>query len=245
MSENGFSPPLTTNLPPINLLANQLPNLNNNNNNKNNENIFNKNNNSNILENNKNYLNKFCNCKINNYNKRCKYRKRINNDLKELKDFLLNFIVELEKQKCTFQIIKDDINNYINNPILEEEEDDDDEENEKGIFNNYKLLLLELENEDLQEKLSIFKPIFDFIYQQILEVSQSCNDLKFNILLIEYQSFPKNKTSTLIDNLFLFPFSLFFYKINNFLKFIKNRLSFYFNSLKYNLPNIRIKINFK
>ncbi|KAM9966256.1 hypothetical protein ACTFIR_006455 [Dictyostelium discoideum] len=49
MSENGFSPPLTTNLPPINLLANQLPNLNNNNNNKNNENIFNKNNNSNIL----------------------------------------------------------------------------------------------------------------------------------------------------------------------------------------------------
>ncbi|EAL69804.1 hypothetical protein DDB_G0275047 [Dictyostelium discoideum AX4] len=234
MSENGFSPPLTTSLPPINLLANQLPNLNNNNNNNNitNENIFNK-----------NYLNKCCNCKINNYNKRCKYRKRINNDLKELKDFLLNFIVELEKQKCTFQIIKDDINNYINDPILEEEEEEEegDEENEKGIF-NYKLILLELENEDLPEKLSIFKPIFDFIYQQIFEVSQSCNDLKLNIQLIEYQSFPKNKTSTLIDNLFLFPFSLFFYKINNFLKFIKNRLSFYFNSLlKNNLPNIRRK----
>ncbi|KAN0037320.1 hypothetical protein ACTFIV_002664 [Dictyostelium citrinum] len=258
MSENGFSP-LTISLP-INLPSNQLkqPDLNNN--------IFNSNN----IENKINYLNNKCyNCKINIYNKRCKYRKRINNNINQLKESLLNFInymnVEFEKQKCTFQLINEDINNYIKEEEEEEKHKKKDSNNyqcsnynynhhqiNKEIFENGSCnqFLLELENEDLQEKLNIFKPLIDFIYQQVLEVSQSYNDLILNIQLTEYQSFSKKTSSSSnnknnINNLFFFPFSLLFFKINNFLIFIKNRLLYYFNSLKYSLPTIRIQINYK
>ncbi|KAK5577348.1 hypothetical protein RB653_002289 [Dictyostelium firmibasis] len=277
MNENGFSQ-LKITRPPINLLANQPPILSTKNNN--NININNNNNNNNSLINIENSINKCCS-KFNNYNKRLKYRKRINKEIKELRDSLLNFIdhmnEEFENQKCKFQTIKDNINNYIVNSIKyyndDDDDDDDDDEDDGGIdekedndkkeINYYSNIqgnsqnnresgsrdqfILELWNEEFEEKLGFFKPLYDYIYQQTLDISQSYYELKLKT--IEFQYFPKNKrlssTSTSSKNLFLLPLSKLYFKIKYYLKFISNRSLFYINSLKHNLPTIKIQINFK